>query len=115
MELDIHPQETSGYVNNMTASLPFIAEDSLLVVYGLNPKGVDISSVNFSHPMSVNDSIILPRVPDLTGLGARDAIFLLESLGLKAEVAGRGFVIDQSIKAGMTYREGEQIKLTLEI
>jgi len=115
MELDIHPQETSGYVNNMAASLPFIAEDSLLMVYGFNPKGVDISSVNYSRPRSVNDSIILPTVPDLTGLGARDAIFLLESLGLKAEVAGRGFVTDQSIKAGMTYREGEQIKLTLEI
>jgi len=115
MEMDIHPQENSGYVKNLETALPFIDKDTLLVKFGLNPRGVILSDVIYSQPQTINDSLVLPKIPDVTGLGARDAIFLLESLGLKTEVDGRGFVKDQSIKPGMTFKAGEQIKLTLEI
>lgn len=114
MELNIHPQENSTFVNNLQASLPPIPKDTLLFKYGLNPDGVLLSNVIYSQIQTINDSIVLPKIPDVTGLGARNAIFLLESLGLKTEVIGRGYVVDQSIKAGTTYRAGEPIKLTLD-
>ncbi len=114
MELDIHPQQNSAFVNNLQASLPLLLKDTLLVKFGLNPDGVLLSNVIYSQIQTINDSIVLPKIPDVTGLGARNAVFLLESLGLKTEIIGRGYVVDQSIKAGTTYRAGEQVKLTLD-
>lgn len=52
-------------------------------------------------------------IPDVTGMGLKDAVYVLENKGLKTIVNGRGKVISQSLVAGMPYRKGEQIILTL--
>ncbi len=39
-------------------------------------------------------------VPDVTGMGARDAVFLLENAGLKVSVEGSGKVMRQSLTPG---------------
>ena len=46
------------------------------------------------------------RVPSVIGMGAKDAVFLLESLGLKVHLAGMGKVKSQSIPAGNTLHKG---------
>ncbi|HNP54712.1 MAG TPA: penicillin-binding transpeptidase domain-containing protein, partial [Ferruginibacter sp.] len=51
--------------------------------------------------------------PDVTGMGLKDAVYVLENKGLKTIVNGRGKVISQSLMAGMPYRKGEKIILTL--
>ena len=53
-------------------------------------------------------------VPDVTGMGARDAVYLMERQGLKAVVRGLGRVTKQSLRAGEKIRRGQQIVLTLE-
>lgn len=57
----------------------------------------------------------MPRnlIPDVTGMGARDAVFLLESRGLKVTLQGRGKVKSQSIAAGKPLKKGERICLEL--
>jgi cell division protein FtsI (penicillin-binding protein 3) len=52
------------------------------------------------------------RVPDVRGMGVRDAMFLLESKGCRVDVRGRGKVKRQSIKPG-TKANGQFVKLTL--
>jgi cell division protein FtsI (penicillin-binding protein 3) len=52
-------------------------------------------------------------VPNVKGMGARDAIFLLEKLGLKTKVQGRGIIIDQSIKPGSRVIRGKEIILKM--
>ncbi len=52
-------------------------------------------------------------VPDLRGLGAKDALYLLETLGMKAQILGRGKVTDQSLPPGSPLLKGEAIILTL--
>ncbi|WP_455674333.1 penicillin-binding transpeptidase domain-containing protein [Phocaeicola sp.] len=52
-------------------------------------------------------------VPSVIGMGARDAVYLLESMGLKARVSGIGKVKTQSIPAGNTLRKGQTIQLRL--
>ena len=37
-------------------------------------------------------------VPDVCGMGARDAVYLMESRGIKARINGRGVVVSQSLK-----------------
>jgi cell division protein FtsI (penicillin-binding protein 3) len=53
-------------------------------------------------------------VPDVTGMGARDAVFLLENIGVKAKVRGRGKVKSQSIFAGPAAKQGMVCELVLE-
>lgn len=52
-------------------------------------------------------------VPNLTGMGLRDALYLLESKGLVVEVQGKGSVKHQSLNAGAPIKKGQLITLLL--
>ncbi len=52
-------------------------------------------------------------VPNVFGMGAKDAVNLLENLGLKVIVSGRGKVVEQSISAGSRLSSGSRIFLKL--
>ena len=54
-------------------------------------------------------------IPDVMGMGARDAVYLLESRGIKVQLSGRGKVVSQSLPAGHQIKKGETCKLILEI
>ena len=54
------------------------------------------------------------RIPSVIGMGAKDAVYLLESLGLKARITGMGKVRSQSIPAGNTLQKGKTIQLRLQ-
>ena len=47
-------------------------------------------------------------------MGARDAVYLLESRGVKTTVLGRGKVIQQSLEPGHFIKKGEKITLVLD-
>ncbi len=53
-------------------------------------------------------------IPDLTGMGARDAVYLLESRGVKAIIKGRGKVKSQSIYSGTSIKQGMACELYME-
>jgi cell division protein FtsI (penicillin-binding protein 3) len=52
-------------------------------------------------------------VPDVTGMGARDAVFLLEKRGVKVTLVGRGKVSSQSLPAGHKIKKGEACVLRM--
>lgn len=52
--------------------------------------------------------------PDVTGMGAKDAVFILEHCGLKVKIHGRGKVKHQSYPAGKQVMKGCECILTLE-
>lgn len=52
-------------------------------------------------------------IPNVSGMGVRDAVFLLESLGVKTQIIGRGRVSSQSIRAGTRISIGMKIILNL--
>ena len=54
------------------------------------------------------------RVPNVKGMGAKDAVYLLESMGLKAHIVGMGKVRSQSIPPGNTLVKGKTIQLKLQ-
>jgi cell division protein FtsI (penicillin-binding protein 3) len=53
------------------------------------------------------------KVPDVTGLGLKDAVYLLENMGLKVEAKGRGKVIYQSLAQNADFHKGQSINLQL--
>lgn len=54
------------------------------------------------------------RVPDVVGMGARDAVFCLEQAGLRVKLNGVGAVTRQSIKAGSPLVAGQVVELELK-
>lgn len=54
------------------------------------------------------------RVPDLKGMGAKDAMFLLGQLGLRVQVNGRGKVVSQDISEGSSVKKGQLIRIQLK-
>jgi cell division protein FtsI (penicillin-binding protein 3) len=53
-------------------------------------------------------------VPDVSGMGVKDAFYMLGTLGLDVRVKGRGKVVTQSLKPGTLLREGSIIELELQ-
>ncbi len=52
-------------------------------------------------------------MPNVYGMGLRDALFLLESRGLRVTFSGKGKVYRQSIRAGSTINKGYNVALDL--
>lgn len=53
-------------------------------------------------------------VPSVYGLGAKDAVYVLESIGIEVQLSGKGKVYHQSIPAGHKFTHGTKIKLDLK-
>jgi cell division protein FtsI/penicillin-binding protein 2 len=54
-----------------------------------------------------------PRVPDVRGLSGRDALRILNQAGLRPQVTGDGFVVDQSPEAGADLTPGGRVTVRL--
>ncbi len=53
-------------------------------------------------------------VPDVIGLGARDAVYQMESRGIKTQIYGRGKVVKQTLIPGTLIKKGATCSITLE-
>ena len=54
-------------------------------------------------------------IPDVRGMGASDAMYLLEKMGLRVNISGVGKVKSQSLQKNTRYRKGDRIQLTLSM
>lgn len=60
-----------------------------------------------------NNKIREGIVPNVQGMGARSAIFLMENAGLQVRISGIGKVKKQSLTPGGKYQKGQTVLLTL--
>lgn len=60
-----------------------------------------------------NTTALVKKVPDVTGLGLKDALYLLENMGLRVEAKGKGKVIYQSLAQNTDFHKGQSINLQL--
>ena len=83
---------------------------------------------NFSNPKPIwgmaerrKGSVMLRKkndtdhryMPNVIGMGARDAVYLIEKRGVKCRLTGRGKVTEQSLEAGHFIKKGQVCVLTL--
>lgn len=54
------------------------------------------------------------RMPNVQGMGARDAVYLIEKCGARVQLHGRGKVTKQSLEPGHAIKRGDLCLLTLE-
>jgi cell division protein FtsI (penicillin-binding protein 3) len=119
------------YASNYSRSYKEIQPDSANVAqYGMYPKakrGPQISTgevtgklgldtvLTMMNIRNVNLSNVQPGiVPDVEGMGAIDALYMLESAGLRVNISGHGKVVSQSLVAGSTLTKGQTITITLK-
>lgn len=93
------------------------------LVAGMNKGGVVASShpgnmeqlyVDSNRKLSVKPQIVYRGiVPDVTGMGLQDAIYLLENQGMAVQIQGKGKVQKQSLTPGTKIYRGQNIILQL--
>jgi cell division protein FtsI (penicillin-binding protein 3) len=123
LEVDLHPIERiQGYVAQGT--FPTIRaghHDDLK--YLCNELGISNHSIGDEEWVTTkvvnnavfwaDNAVTLHKVPDVRGMTLRDALYVLENLGLKVNITGVGRVDEQSISPGTTLNKGQTITLKL--
>lgn len=92
--------------NHWDASTSYRADKSVWGKATSNPTGVVLSDIAFDSSQG--------KVPNVIGLGAKDAVYMLESCGLQVRLSGSGKVHSQSLQYGSAVRKGQTIYLTLK-
>jgi cell division protein FtsI (penicillin-binding protein 3) len=64
-------------------------------------------------PVIRNAGVKQQQMPNVRGMGLKDALFLLESMGLKVSVEGKGKVTNQSVPAGTGVTKGMAVVIEL--
>lgn len=102
------PVITKGNTDNIKAIYSFLGNR-------VNNVQAEWSTVaaNGSNVTLTSTEINNEEVPDVTGMSLKDALYLLEGLGLKVSVVGKGSVKKQSIAAGERITRGMQVVIEL--
>lgn len=90
-------------------------------IYTLDPEwGAEVTAMakvpvmGEDKEMTVRSDMKNPIVPDIMGLGLKDAIFIIENCGLKCSYSGTGHVSSQNPKAGTKVANGSTITFNLK-
>ena len=66
-----------------------------------------------ASPVIKPETIRAQVMPNVRGMGLKDALFLLENMGVKVNVKGRGKIVSQSIAPGTQLNKGVIVMLEL--
>jgi cell division protein FtsI (penicillin-binding protein 3) len=105
------PISLSGYKPDLTA-LSKIFKIAVQDESHINHNWVVTSKLDNAIRMQ-NKIFPEKQIPNVVGMGARDAVALCENAGLKVEITGRGTVVKQSMQPFVTVRDGDKIVLSL--
>jgi len=123
------------YLSSASLNLPATPDTTIYKYYGikndigsifsyLNMSSIDSASSGYWRSLELQNnsgSLKAPAysgtadsvTPDVTGMGLKDAVYLLENKGFVTSVSGRGRVINQSVPAGLNFKKGQKISLVL--
>ena len=98
------------------------ARDSMSVMVPSVLKGDNQAAGVVLHRLGINKEkvamgdldVVEGRIPDVTGMGARDAVYHLERQGVKVKLHGTGYVSRQSIAPGTSIQNGMVCTLELK-
>ncbi|MGC8802609.1 MAG: penicillin-binding transpeptidase domain-containing protein, partial [Bacteroidales bacterium] len=105
------PKMTDGFVTDLEKTLKELGisydktDDNALWV---SPKKQESSIILNKRPVIDN------LVPNVVGMGAKDAVYLSEKAGLRPVLIGFGKVVRQSIPPGLLAKKGDTFVLTLQ-
>jgi cell division protein FtsI (penicillin-binding protein 3) len=105
------PYSKNGYLNDLEIvyrelRIPIKGRDKIRSAWVLTKESDKIIEYQ-------NRYVRREQVPMVLGMGLKDAVYLLESVGLKVKVLGMGTVQGQSIEPGAKVQKNETITITL--
>lgn len=116
----VHDNTPTAKRGNMTAANYILDELGIDV----NNKGISNENDDPTWGIAQSDStgtITLEAretskglVPNVIGMGAKDAIFLMSKAGIRTTITGHGKVVTQSLAAGQKATRGTHVRLTLK-
>ena len=77
-------------------------------------KGWGVATIDTLHNVDIRNVEGQDVMPAVVGMGLKDALYMLESRGLKVRFTGKGTVRSQSIPAGRKIRRGQDVLLVLQ-
>ncbi|MGE4567987.1 MAG: penicillin-binding transpeptidase domain-containing protein, partial [Bacteroidales bacterium] len=125
MEESLFPRFSSRFPNQKVAEVPVSKSGSAKALkVALREMDVDFNDdevdSDWVSTQSAEDEVILKDrkqinglVPNVLDMGLKDALFLLESAGLRVSVKGKGRVVSQSQMPGSKLVAGSRIEITL--
>ena len=75
---------------------------------------VSIPQMTLDRAMPVQSDPKNPVIPDVKGLGLKDAMFMIENSGLKCSYTGTGHVVSQIPQAGQKAAQGTTVSISLK-
>ena len=81
--------------------------------YALNGEWVSIENGDHGETKIKNASIEANKIPNVIGMNVSDAVYLLESMGIRTNFSGEGVVKEQSLRAGDTLKPNSIMNLKL--
>jgi len=109
------PQVSKAYKGNVKTIL-----DEVGISSHLENDSIDDMTTNWLNIQQKDNALslypvvnIAKQMPDVKGMSAKDATYLLESKGLKVSINGFGRVKQQSVKAGSILNKGSKVNLIL--
>ena len=122
----VDKKPVSNYASNQNTK-PFFygakTEDAKKVFAALNVSFVDsatndgwaniYATDHAQKPVIRQNLVKKDKMPNVKGMGLKDALYLLENLGMKVSVKGNGKISSQSIPAGTVIESGLTVMLEL--
>ena len=122
---EMHDGLSMAQVNQNKKNIPYTKNSSRdELKYALTDLGIDVDDQNVSSDWVLttkldssiklsNRTITENLMPNVKGMGVKDALFILENMGLSVELEGRGTVLSQSINAGSRISNGDLVTLQM--
>ncbi len=104
------PYSKSGYTRDLSYLFDELGFETSQV-----PSSPWVVTTTGSNKIQMDVRKVKPELmPNVTGMGLRDAMFLLENMGAVVRCTGSGTVKKQSVEVGATMYKGIKVKLELE-
>jgi len=108
----LQPRQWPNNQSGLSNDLDFLIDALNLPAIGRPDTDWSVLRVRSDSLLWENRNTVENIVPNVTGMGLRDALYLIENQGLRASVSGFGKVTRQSIKPG-TRARGQTVRLFL--
>lgn len=110
----VENQDKPAIKFGMTEDILHVAEDlELKNVQGKPGTKMAKASTSADNIVLEEKEVAVGKVPNVIGMGASNAVFVLENAGLKVKISGVGKVKSQSLRAGSNFRRGQTVYLSL--
>ncbi len=106
--VEVTPHSKKGYYEALQTVMRGVHQP----LVGESAEWVEVAEEENRTRVAAAD-VAADTIPDVRGMGAKDAVYLLEKLGLDVRIQGRGRVVTQSVLHGTPATRGRKITLVL--